>query len=169
MIFEAVSISGCDVRKLLSAANADAALLYIYLNSKNSLQAAGEELGLNESRISCAAAVLRQLGLWTEEKDVKIMAGERPSYTERDVLNAMDSDYDFRALYGELQRQLGRKILICVGDADNDLPMMEGADYAYCPADGVIADRFETVCPCGEGAVADVIYEKIPKILGLQP
>ena len=69
----------------------------------------------------------------------------------------------------ELQRQLGRKILICVGDADNDLPMMEGADYAYCPADGVIADRFETVCPCGEGAVADVIYEKIPKILGLQP
>jgi hydroxymethylpyrimidine pyrophosphatase-like HAD family hydrolase len=69
----------------------------------------------------------------------------------------------------ELQRQLGRKILVCVGDAENDLPMMEGADYAWCPADGVIADRFETVCPCGEGAVADVIFEKIPKILGLQP
>ena len=69
----------------------------------------------------------------------------------------------------ELQQQLGRKILVCVGDADNDLPMMEGADFAYCPADGVIADRFETVCECGEGAVADVIYEKIPKILGLQP
>ena len=47
--------------------------------------------------------------------------------------------------------------------------IMEGADFAYCPADGVIADRFETVCECGEGAVADVIYEKIPKILGLQP
>lgn len=69
----------------------------------------------------------------------------------------------------QLQAQLGRKILVCVGDADNDLPMMEGADFAYCPADGVIADRFETVCECGEGAVADVIYKKIPKILGLQP
>ena len=69
----------------------------------------------------------------------------------------------------ELQRQLGKKILVCVGDGDNDLPMMEGADYAYCPSDAVIAARFENVCPCGEGAVADVIYKKIPKILGLQP
>ena len=110
MIFEAVSIPGGDVRKLLSAASPDAALLYIYLKSNNPLSAAGEELGLNESRISCAAAVLRQLGLWTEEKDVKIMAGERPSYSERDVLEAMDSDFDFRALYGELQRQLGRSL-----------------------------------------------------------
>ena len=67
----------------------------------------------------------------------------------------------------ELQQRLGRKVLICVGDADNDLPMMEGADYAYCPSDGVIADRFETVCPCAQGAVADVIYKKIPEILGL--
>ena len=65
----------------------------------------------------------------------------------------------------KLQAVLGRKILICVGDAENDLPMLEGADYAYCPADGTVADRFETVCPCAEGAVADVIYEKIPAIL----
>lgn len=69
----------------------------------------------------------------------------------------------------ELQAQLGRKILVCVGDAHNDIPMLEGADYAYSPADGVIADRFETVCACGEGAVADVIYKKIPEILGIQP
>ena len=69
----------------------------------------------------------------------------------------------------ELQEQLGRKILVCVGDAHNDIPMLEGADYAYSPADGVIADRFENVCVCGEGAVADVIYKKIPEILGLNP
>ena len=69
----------------------------------------------------------------------------------------------------ELQRQLGKKILVCVGDGDNDLTMMEGADYAWCPSDAMIAHRFENVCPCGEGAVADVIYKKIPKILGLQP
>ena len=65
----------------------------------------------------------------------------------------------------ELQQRLGRKILVCVGDADNDVPMLEGADYAFCPADGIVADRFENVCECGEGAVADVIYKKIPEIL----
>ena len=65
----------------------------------------------------------------------------------------------------ELQQRLGRSILVCVGDAENDLPMMYDADYAFAPADGLIADRFETVCDCGDGAVADVIYKKIPEIL----
>ena len=69
----------------------------------------------------------------------------------------------------QLQKNLGREILVCVGDAENDLPMLQGADYAFCPADGVVADRFPNVCPCGEGAVAQVIYEKIPEILGINP
>ena len=68
-----------------------------------------------------------------------------------------------------LKEMLGRKILVCVGDAENDLSMLDAADYAYCPADGVIADRFETVCNCADGAIADVIYKKIPKILGIEP
>ena len=65
----------------------------------------------------------------------------------------------------ELQHRLGRSILVCVGDAHNDIPMLEGADFAFCPADGTVADRFENVCPCADGSVADVIYEKIPEIL----
>lgn len=65
----------------------------------------------------------------------------------------------------ELQHRLGRKILVCVGDAENDLPMLLDTDYAYCPADGIVADRFENVCKCADGAVADVIYKKIPEIL----
>ena len=69
----------------------------------------------------------------------------------------------------QLQTQLDRKILVCVGDADNDLTMLEGADYAFCPADGSVADRFPNVCNCADGAVADVIYKKIPEILGIQP
>ncbi len=69
----------------------------------------------------------------------------------------------------ELQAKLGRKILVCVGDAQNDLPMLEGADHAFVPSDAALANCFETVCPCGEGAVADVIYKKIPEILGLHP
>ncbi len=69
----------------------------------------------------------------------------------------------------DLQQTLGKKHLVCVGDAENDIPMLRGADYAFCPADGVVADLFPNVCPCGEGAVADVIYKKIPEILGIQP
>lgn len=64
-----------------------------------------------------------------------------------------------------LQRKLGKKILVCVGDGENDIPMMEDADFAFCPADGSIAEAFPKVCPCGDGAVADVIYKKIPEIL----
>ena len=65
----------------------------------------------------------------------------------------------------ELQQRLGRKILVCVGDAHNDIPMLEGADFAFVPSDATLKDDFPNVCPCGEGAVADVIYKKIPEIL----
>ena len=67
----------------------------------------------------------------------------------------------------ELAQAMGRKILICVGDERNDIAMLDMADYAYCPQDGKLAPFYENVCPCGEGAVADVIYKKVPEILGL--
>ena len=67
----------------------------------------------------------------------------------------------------QLQQELGKKILVCAGDAENDLPMLEGADFAFCPADGMVADRFPNVCNCADGAIAEVIYKKIPEILGL--
>jgi HAD superfamily hydrolase (TIGR01484 family) len=66
-----------------------------------------------------------------------------------------------------LQKELGRKILVCVGDAENDVTMLDGADYAFVPADAVLKERYENVCKCADGAVADVIYEKIPSILNL--
>ena len=66
-----------------------------------------------------------------------------------------------------LQKKLGRKILVCVGDGENDLPMLREADYAFTPADAIVAQHFPNVCPCGEGAIADVIYKEIPKILGI--
>ena len=65
-----------------------------------------------------------------------------------------------------LQAELGRKLLVCVGDGENDVTMMEAADYAFCPGDAIIRDRFPNVCDCASGAVADVIYKKIPEILG---
>ena len=68
-----------------------------------------------------------------------------------------------------LQGQLGRKILVCVGDGENDISMLNGADYAFCPEDAIIAEHYKNVCCCAEGAVADVIYKKIPEILALTP
>lgn len=68
----------------------------------------------------------------------------------------------------QLLSQLGRKTLVCVGDGENDVLMLENADFAYCPAGSVIADRFPNVCRCAEGAVADVIYNEIPKILEIK-
>ena len=64
-----------------------------------------------------------------------------------------------------LQAELGRKWLVCVGDGENDINMLEAADFAFCPGDAIIRDRFPNVCPCADGAVADVIYKKIPEIL----
>ena len=65
----------------------------------------------------------------------------------------------------ELKAQLGKKILVCVGDGENDVPMLQDADFAFCPGDSVVADRFPPVCSCGEGAVAQVIRREIPKII----
>lgn len=110
MITEAVMIPQGDVQKLLSAASPDAALLYIFLNSGNRPEEAGKNLNMSESRLACAGATLRQLGLWPEVRPTHIAPGERPSYSEQDVLHAMDSDLDFRGLYGEVQRLLGRSL-----------------------------------------------------------
>ncbi len=110
MNIEAVKIESADVRKLLSAASSDAALLYIYIHSGNDPARAEGALNMSGARLSCAAATLRQLGLWPEERRCSIAPGERPSYTERDVLQAMDTDPSFRLLYGEVQRLLGRTL-----------------------------------------------------------
>lgn len=69
----------------------------------------------------------------------------------------------------ELQQQLGRKLLVCVGDGENDLTMLRDADFAFAPAGSIVAEQFPNVCPCGDGAVADVIYKKIPEILRNMP
>ena len=107
---EAIAISQGDVRRLLSTGSGDAALLYLYIHAGNDAQSAVRDLQISQSRFSCAAATLRQLGLWPEEKTTKIAPGERPQYSEVDVLSAMDGDLDFRALYGEIQRLLGRSL-----------------------------------------------------------
>ena len=99
-----------EARRLLAAANGDAALLYIYLRCGNDPVAAGTALPMSEQRCACALAALRQLGLWQEVKPVAVAAGERPNYSERDVLDTLDREASFRSLYGEIQRRLGRAL-----------------------------------------------------------
>ncbi len=103
-------IPKAHVHKLLCAKNPDAALLYLYITGGNDPAGAEQALQLSASRISCAAATLRQLGLWPQERNAPVFSGERPQYSEQDVLCAMDSDRSFQSLYGEVQRVLGRSL-----------------------------------------------------------
>ena len=110
MNMESVILDAGEVRKLLGAASGDGALLYIYLKTGNSPADAAQALNLTPARCSCAMATLRQLGLWQEEKQVKIPVGERPVYSEHDVLAADSGDVEFKSLRGEVERLLGRNL-----------------------------------------------------------
>lgn len=99
-----------EARKLLATMSGDAALLYLYIKTGNPPDAAEQDLNMSPSRFSCAGATLRQLGLWPEERRTMIPTGERPNYSEEDVFEAMDQDMDFRSLYGEVQRVLGKAL-----------------------------------------------------------
>ena len=110
MMTEALKLTQTDLKKLLGAASPDAALLHLYLACGNRLENAEAELSLSASRVSCATATLRQLGLLADDRPSHIAPGERPSYSETDVLEAMDTDHSFRSLYGEVQRLLGRTL-----------------------------------------------------------
>lgn len=109
MYTDDVKIEKSELNRLLSAANADGALLFLYLRGGNDPARAAQALQLSQSRVSCAMALLRQLGLWQPEEK-KFIPGERPAYSEQDVICAMDTDRDFKSLYGEIQQRLGRTL-----------------------------------------------------------
>ena len=103
-----VDIQKIDAEKLLAAASPDGALLYVYLKCGNPMDTAMEDLHMSQSRFQCAAATLRQLGLYQEEKHF-VPLGERPRYTEEDVINCRD-DADFASMYKEVERVLGKSL-----------------------------------------------------------
>lgn len=105
-----LNLSASDVQKLLAAASPDASLLYIYIKAGNPISSAEVELSLSPSRIGCAEVTLRQLGLIADARPAPMLPGERPSYSEQDVLSAMEEDNSFRSLYSEIQRLLGKTL-----------------------------------------------------------
>ena len=119
---EELRISLVDARKLVGAASGDAALLYLYLTAGGTLEQAAANLRLTQSCVDTAAASLRQLGL-LESSPRYLQPGERPVYTEKDVLREMETGKSFPLLVGEAQREFGRvlsteelKILLSMRD-----------------------------------------------------
>lgn len=99
-----------DLRKLLTAANPDAALYYLYIKAGNDPQSAETELKLSRSRLTLAATALRQTGLLTEEKPQHIFPAERPQYSEQEVVTALEKDEAFSSLYHAVQQLFGRAL-----------------------------------------------------------
>ena len=137
------NMDSLSVQKLLAAGNGDAALLYLYIQSGNDPSKAEQALRFTAGRYQCAAATLRQLGLWVEEKPRFIPTGERPQYSERDVQSAIRHDGEFSSLYGEIQRVLGRTL------NTEELKIVLGfVRYLGLPADVVCV----LVCYCKDRA-----------------
>ncbi len=110
-----------DWRRLLAAASGDAALLYLFLRTGGNPDQAEEALRLSQSRMECAAAALKQMGLWPETPKV-LRPAQPPTYTEADLLRAEEEGH-FPQLLGEAQRRLGKvlsteetKVLLSIYD-----------------------------------------------------
>ena len=110
MNIERMLLEEADLRKLFAAGSADTSLLYLYLRAGNAPENAHRELPLSQNQVTCALATLRQLGLWAEPRQASFVPGERPAYSEEDVTRALHGEGDFRSLYGEVQRQLGKQL-----------------------------------------------------------
>jgi len=96
-----------DWRKLLAASSGDSALLYLYIRTGGDPAHAGEALRMNASRLECAAASLRQMGLWPETPKI-IRPDTPPVYSEEELIRHQRQDHGFQHLIGETQRRLGK-------------------------------------------------------------
>jgi len=66
-----------------------------------------------------------------------------------------------------LAKRLGCEILVCAGDAENDLSMLKEADIAFIPANAGPEMRsfgFREAAHCDEGTIADVIATLIREL-----
>ena len=118
-----IQISRTAARKLIGAASADAALLYLYLCADQPAKEAGKALGMADDRLRRAGAVLRQLGLLPEIRRTVQRTPDKPVYTEEDILREVGRGEAFSQLVSDAQRRLGRvlsteemKILLSLSD-----------------------------------------------------
>ena len=102
-----MTIPESDWRKLLGAASGDSALLYLYLRAGGDLEHGETALRFSRSRMECAAASLKQMGLWPDAPK-PLRPAEPPTYTEADLIQEMKKPGGFNQLLGEAQRRLGK-------------------------------------------------------------
>lgn len=109
------------------------------------------------------AALLDEITQWMAEKWGEKITIARAGYRILDVQAAGTSK---GALGRSLAKSMGRKILICIGDEENDRSMLEEGDLSFVPTDGraSLQGLFRSCAPCGEGSVASVIRQ-LPQIL----
>ena len=60
----------------------------------------------------------------------------------------------------DLAKKLGRPVLVCAGDAPNDIPMLDEADLSFLAADGdsrMMEYPYHRAAPSNEGTIADIV------------
>lgn len=108
---QAVTLTGEELKRLLSCGCSDAVSLYLYRRSGAPLELAMDALSFTAQRMRQSADTLRTLGMWDSEERTELPRPERPGYTESDVRNAITGrNGEFSKLVGEAQRRLGRTL-----------------------------------------------------------
>ena len=66
-----------------------------------------------------------------------------------------------------LKEHFNADVLVCIGDFENDKPMLDAADLSFTPENGwdVLKETVDAVlCDCKDGALGDLI-ERLPAFL----
>ena len=105
-----LSLSGETADRLLALGDGDAALVYLYLLRRGSVQG----LGWPESRIQASLDRLAACGLTAKAQACAQPAAETepqpPEYTMEDIAAALGYESPFSALADEVERRLGKKL-----------------------------------------------------------
>lgn len=113
---EILSMSAQAARALTARGDGDCALLYLALLDCGEPGRAAAALHWDRPRLDAAYGALVSMGLAQAREDAPAPPAEPPkrTYQRADVLAALEQEPDFRSLYLEVERQLGRKL----SDAD---------------------------------------------------
>ncbi len=111
---EILSMSAQAVRRLVEAGEGDPALLYLALLEGKDTEKAGQALHWGDDRLAAAYRRLAELGLAAEEGAPAPRQDRRedqqPSYSRGDLAAALEEEPEFRGLYLEVERLLGRRL-----------------------------------------------------------
>lgn len=114
---EILSMSAQAARALTARGDGDCALLYLALLDCGEPGRAAAALHWDRPRLDAAYGALVSMGLAQAREDAPAPPRDEPpkrTYQRADVLSALEQEPDFRSLYLEVERQLGRKF----SDAD---------------------------------------------------